>query len=432
MPTDLLQKAGAASLTHPLYILMTRSRAIEPPRHDPEPTMARTFTLPTARTFALTGTAEINAGDSDYLINQLVGLTPAGPLPARPQAGPAMVEAAKSSTRLDGDRQARANAAVDGNPATAWIAETGPQAGEWVSYDLSKPISIDHLDLQLVNDGRHSLPTRLTVSTETGSRVVDLPAIAVGYGRTQGSTTTVPVSFPALTGSHIKVTIDAVKQVRALDYYATFTGATDILPVGIADLGLKVVQPSTPAQVPATCQSGLLRVDGQPVDVEITGSTTAALSGQPLAVHGCGNAANGIHLGAGSHLVQTSPRLPERLVHRRPYPGLGGGRVARGVGGGRVGGVGRGRAGCDGVVGVGGVRGSARRPRQLWRRRFVSTTRTVPARPSPSMATAAPFGSCSGRARAPGGRPPCPAGAASAPRNWSTATPTGGTCRPGS
>ena len=313
LPTDLLQAAGTSSLDHPLFILMNRSRVTEPPRQDPEPAMARSFVLPTARTFAIGGTAEVNAGDSDYLINQLVGLTPAGPLPSTAAAGtsgPAVVLAANSSTRLDEDRQARANAAVDGNPATAWIAETGPQAGEWLSFDLSRPISIDHLTMQVINDGRHSLPTRITIGTEDGSRVVALPKVAVGYGRPQGATTTIPIAFPSLAGAHVKITIDEVQQVRALDYYSTFTGATDILPVGIAELGLPVVQPALPAALPATCQSGLLRIDGQPVDVEVTGATDSALAGAPLSLRGCGDAAAGIHLSAGAHLVQTSQRLP--------------------------------------------------------------------------------------------------------------------------
>ncbi len=179
-----------------------------------------------------------------------------------------------------------------------------------MSLTLNKPLAMDHLNLQIVNDGRHSLPTRLTVSTEEGSRVVDLPAVPVGYGRVEGTTTTVPVSFPALAGKQIRVTIDAVKQVRARDYYSTFSGATDILPVGIAELGLRVVQPSPPAQLPVTCQSGLLRIDGRAVDVEITGTTAAALAGNPVTVRGCGNSAGGLRLSAGSHLVQTSPRLP--------------------------------------------------------------------------------------------------------------------------
>jgi arabinofuranan 3-O-arabinosyltransferase len=314
LPTDVLSQAGESSLAHPLDILMARSRAIEPPRTDPEPSMSRTFVLPTARTFSVTGTAEINYGDSDYLINQLIGLTPNGPLPAALPAGsggPAQVVAANSSTRLDGDRNARANQAADGNPATAWVAETGPQAGEWLSVTLDRSITFDHLDLQVLNDGRHSLPSRITVSTETGSRTVDLPVPSVGTGRPQGATTTVPVSFPALSGRSVRVTIDAVHQVRALDYYSTFAGVTDILPVGIAELGLPgVVQPAPPASVPAVCTGGLLSIDGTPIDVEVTGSTTAALAGSQMSIRPCGNSTVGVSLGPGPHTVTTSPRLP--------------------------------------------------------------------------------------------------------------------------
>ena len=307
LPTDLLAQAGAASLAHPLDILMQRSRAVEPPRHDPEPDLSRTFDLPTGRTFSVSGTAEINAGDSDYLIDQLVGLIP----PSHVIAGAATVVAANSSTRLDEDRRARANQAVDGNPATAWIAETGPQSGEWLSVNLSRPITLDHLDLQVLNDGRHSLPSRLTISTPTGSRTVDIPVPAVGYGRPQNSTSTVSVTFPAITGDSVRVTVDAVRQVRALDYYSTFAGRTDILPVGIAELGLPgVVQPVPPAALPPNCSAGLLHIDGQPVDVAVMGTTTDALAGQQLTLAPCGNSVGGVRLGPGPHTVTTSPRLP--------------------------------------------------------------------------------------------------------------------------
>jgi arabinofuranan 3-O-arabinosyltransferase len=313
LPTDLLSTAGSASLSHPLVILMERNRVSSPPRQDPEPDMSRTLTLPTSRSFSLGGTAEINAGDSDYLINQLIGLTPLGPLPAPGPAGPgpATVVAANSSTRLDGDRQARANEALDGNPSTAWIAETGPQDGEWLSYTFDKPVTLDHLDLQVVNDGRHSLPTSITISSGSQSRTVSVSPPAVGTGRPQGSTSTIPLSFPALTGSSIKLTIDSIKEVTDPDYYSIFAGTKDILPVGIAELGIPGVdQPAAPANLPSTCQSGLLTIDGNPIDVKITGTTADALAGDPLTVQGCGNSAGGITLSAGSHVIQTSPRLP--------------------------------------------------------------------------------------------------------------------------
>ena len=309
MPTDLLSTLGPESASDPLYLVMNRQRQVEVPRHDPEPQMSRTFSLPTARTFAVGGTAEINSGDSDDLINRLIGLTP--PVPATPPSGRAEVVAANSSTRLDGDRAARANAALDGDPSTAWIAQTGAQAGEWIGFKLSEPITLEHLDLQVLNDGRHSLPTRITVSTENGSRTVDLRVPPVGYGRPQNSTSTETVGFPALSGADLKVTVDSVLQVRSLDYYASFTGATDILPVGIAELGIPGVdQPVAPAQLPQECQSGLMSIDGKPVDVEVTGSSKDAISGQPLQVRPCGNSLNGISLSAGSHTVSTSSRLP--------------------------------------------------------------------------------------------------------------------------
>jgi arabinofuranan 3-O-arabinosyltransferase len=314
LPTDLLSEAGKLSLSHPLDILLNRLRADEPPRHDPEESMSRTFDLPTARTFSVSGTAEINPGDSDYLIDQLVGLAPPGERPAVEPAGTpgkATVVAANSSTRLDLDRNARANAAVDGDPNTAWIAETGPQDGEWIQYYLSKPIAFDHLDLQVLNDGRHSLPSSITVSTPSASETVSVPVPAVGYGRAANSTTTIPLDFPALTGSEVKITINSVRAVRALDYYATYAGITDILPVGIAELGLPgVVQPATPVRVPPVCTAGLLSIDGRPIDVEVTGKTTDALAGEQLALAPCGNSVGGVSLAAGRHTVETSPRLP--------------------------------------------------------------------------------------------------------------------------
>ncbi|HET6963851.1 MAG TPA: alpha-(1-_3)-arabinofuranosyltransferase family protein [Acidimicrobiales bacterium] len=306
LPTDLLSGTGTASIGHALDILVQRLRAVEPPRHDPELSISRTFDLPTARTFDVAGTAEVDAGDSDYLIDQLIGINP----PATVGPG-AMVVSANSSTRLDEDRYARANQAVDGDPATAWVAETGPQSGEWLRVDLSRPVTFDHLDLQVLNDGRHSLPSRLTISTSSGDRTVDVPVPAVGVGRPQNSTTTVHVSFPALSGTYVKVTVDAVRQVRSLDYYSTYAGTTDILPVGIAELGLPgVTQPPPPAEVPVVCQTGLLQIDGRPVDVAVTGSTADALAGRQLSLQACGNSVGGVKLGPGRHTLTTSPRLP--------------------------------------------------------------------------------------------------------------------------
>ena len=124
----------------------------------------------------------------------------------------------------------------------------------------------------------------------------------MGTGRPANSTSLIPISFPALSGTRVRVTIDAVHQVRALDYYSTYAGLTDILPVGIAELGLPgVVQPAAPSALPPVCLSGLLQIDGRPIDVEVTGTTQAALGGAQLALRACGHSAGGVALAAGPH-----------------------------------------------------------------------------------------------------------------------------------
>ena len=63
LPTDLLQMAGSGSLQHRLDIVLTRDLAnpAEPFKSDPEAFMDRTFTLPTARSFSISGTARVSA-----------------------------------------------------------------------------------------------------------------------------------------------------------------------------------------------------------------------------------------------------------------------------------------------------------------------------------------------------------------------------------
>lgn len=327
LPTELLARAGASSINHRLTILMTRLRAPSvPPRSDPELDIVRTFSLPTARAFAVGGTARISAQDSDALINQIlgfgtgntngVGMSP-GRTPSRSSSAggtQAVVVGADSSSRLPGDLRSSADAAIDSNPNTAWVPGLGPQAGNWLEYDLSRTISFDHLNLALVADGQHSVPTRITIRTESGSATVDVPAVT--DAKTPGAVTAAPVNFPTLTGKHIKITIDGVRPVTTLDYYSD---RQVTLPVGVAEIGLPgVATGGLPASVPPLCRSDLLSIDGSPIDISVSGSSTQALDygslgGGGLAITGCGNSAHGITLSAGSHVVRTSLRLPSGI-----------------------------------------------------------------------------------------------------------------------
>ena len=289
---------------------MTRQRvAPVAPAADPEPVLARTFSLPTARTFTLTGTARLSSAASDRTIDAQVG---------RPGAAGAVV--AYSSQRLPGDLGATASAALDGNPATVWSPGlgTGNQVGAWIEVNRPTRSSVDHLNLQVVADGLHSVPTRLRVAAcdrlaADGRCPADTPASDVAIppvvdGRQAGTTVTVPVTFPAVTGKDLTVTVTGVRLETTPDY--SFQGTTPpiSLPIGIADLGIPDTRIGAPAAtVPGGCRSDLLTIDGHPVPVALSGSTSAALQGEGLTVTPCGADAAGITLGSGSHVVLSAP-----------------------------------------------------------------------------------------------------------------------------
>ncbi len=303
MPSQMLSALGSASTANRVTIVMTRQRTSQyPPRDDPETNISRSFSLPASRTFTLSGSGSLSALIPDDEIDRLVGRVPA------PSDG---YVAAYSSGRLPGDLRATASATVDGNPTTAWQPGLGTssQLGTTLTYDLSHPIVLDHLSMQVIADGRHSVPTSMTITAENSAgtsapqvRTVTLPPIA--DSTVPGAVTNVPVTFPTLIGSRFVVTFTGVRDEYAANYYSAGPLA---LPLGIAEIGLPGVQsPPTPAQLPGNCVSNLLSIDGQPIDVALVGSTQNALNGGEVQVVPCGPDAHGITLGPGTHVVQTA------------------------------------------------------------------------------------------------------------------------------
>jgi arabinofuranan 3-O-arabinosyltransferase len=296
MPTQMLSTLGGASQADRLSVVMTRDRSSSfPPRSDPETTIARTFTLPTARTFTLSGSASLSALIPDDEVDRLVGRTP---------AAATGLESAYSSGRLPGDLRATASATVDGDSTTVWQPGLGTssQLGTTLTYNLTRPQSLSSLTMQVVADGRHSVPTSMTIASGTQVRKVTLPPIA--DSTVPDAVTTVPVSFPALTGQTFVVTFTGVRDEYAANYYSAGPLA---LPLGIAEIGIPSVKSApTPVDVPGNCVSNLLTIDGQPIDVAVVGPTQRALDNGEMQLVPCGADAKGIGLSAGPHVVQTA------------------------------------------------------------------------------------------------------------------------------
>ena len=300
MPEDLLSTAGDSSASHALTLEMERLRtdAAEVVRDDEETAIARSWSQPTARSFALEGTARLSSRVPDDLIDLLLGVV-----------GPT----ATSSRRLGGDLDARASAAVDEDPTTAWMPGFAP-GDDSLTYQLGRPITFGHLDLMVVADGHHSVPTHLRIEADGHAAAsVTVPAITDRPG-THGADAIVKVPIDlrdAVTGSKITIVVDGLREVTTTDW---FSGGPIRMPVGIAELGIAGLSAVTP-DVPfdSGCRTDLLSIDDQAVGIEVTGSLDDARQGRGLSVALCGGDADGVSLGAGSHVLRAAKGLDTGL-----------------------------------------------------------------------------------------------------------------------
>jgi arabinofuranan 3-O-arabinosyltransferase len=295
MPQDLLRAAGTSSQADRLTLTMTRLRASgTPPRADVEHSLQRTFWLPTARTFSLVGQARISPLIRDDEIDRVVGR------PGSDYTG----TVAYSLGRLPNDLRSNAMATLDHDPTTVWQPGFGTahQAGQWLQYRFAGPVTFGRLDLQIVADGRHSLPSQLTISADSGQATVTLPRLA--DSPVAGSVVDVPIEFPTLHGRSVRIAVDKVRIQNTLNYYSQTPIA---MPIGIASVDFTGVSASPlPADVPTSCRNDLVSVDGTPVWVQVTGTTADALDRKPLAVSLCGPSAGGLTLGPGDHTLRSA------------------------------------------------------------------------------------------------------------------------------
>jgi hypothetical protein len=294
MPTDLVDAAGATAASRPLVYQMTRERDVQvPPRYSQdEVALVRRFRVPDARAFGARGTARLDPAAPDDVLDALLGIPGA-------DAGGITVT---SSQHLPADLAARGSSAFDGDPATTWSTAIGAPQGQWVDVRTSRPVTFDHLDLQVVADGQHSVPTQLQIDAGGQSRTVDVPAIT--DGKAGSAPVSVPVSFAPLTGDDVKITVTQVRPVQTRSYP---DDQPQVMPVAVAEFGVPGVQRAAmPATLPSTCRSDLVRVDGDVLPVQLSGSTADAAVGKPVDLQRCPDAAASLQLDTGDHVLRSA------------------------------------------------------------------------------------------------------------------------------
>lgn len=278
-PTDLLDALGDDAIDHPLALVLTRlrSRPTAAIRSDEEPRLVRDLELPSARDFGVTGTARLSPTAVDALVDELIGL---------PTVANGGVEAS-SSRRLPGDLTARATAAIDGDPDTHWSPGFLGQDGEFAQYRTAEPVTFDRMELAVVADGRHTVPTRLRIVTDGEvTTYVDVPPVADQPEK--DAVTPVALELPeAVTGRDIRIHIDRSRPVLTNDW---ISGTPIVMPVGITEWGIEGLEvEAPPSSFDSGCRRDLLTVDGDEVEVRITGATDTALAGDALDVSLCGD-----------------------------------------------------------------------------------------------------------------------------------------------
>jgi hypothetical protein len=290
LPVDLPSRSGGTFAGHNLDVVLSRLRSdpSDPAHQDEELSLDRRFVIPEARTFGLSGTARIDPNAPDATLDSVFGSTALG-------------TTFSASSHLAGDAGARASRAFDGDGTTAWTAAVGAQAGQWLAVTTDRAHSVDRVTLQVVADGRHSVPTVLELDGDDGAkRTLQLPGIA--DLASPGSTQTVTIPFTPMTERSFRLEVKATRIVSADSNPFDFGNA---LPVSLAEVGLAgVPRAEQPTSVLSKCREDLFRVDGASVPVRVVGPVGEARSG--LALESC---AGPLSLRAGSNTVRAEAGL---------------------------------------------------------------------------------------------------------------------------
>jgi len=224
----------------------------------------------------------------------VLGVTPRpGPaVDALLAPAPGAARATASSTWLP-DAPVRAQAAVDGDPATAWVASPSDPRPT-ITVTLARRSTLSWLRFQETTGAAASRP--LSVVIGVGSRQYPAVVDSDGY-----------VDFPATATSTVSVQVLAAEPVLSYD---STTSQQSVLPVGISELVLGDSDEQRVSQhlddvVRTPCGSGptVLVDDRLRIRTSVVTTVGALLRGEPAEARACGDG-SGAGLPAGRvHLV---------------------------------------------------------------------------------------------------------------------------------
>jgi arabinofuranan 3-O-arabinosyltransferase len=220
-------------------------------------------------------------------------------LTARPRpGGPVPVDlpvTASASSVLAGDASVAAHAAVDGDPATAWLAEPVDEEPT-LRLAWAEPRRIDRVRLLVPTAPVAATPRAVVLRTPAGRATAN-----VG---TDGW-----VTFPALTTDRLEIAVtqhgENLADTRGNGWPAP-VGLAEVEVPALADL-LRPATAGTAVAVP--CGSGpTVELDGVAYPTSVSGTLADVREGRSLPVTVCDDfASESVQLVAGEHRLRTRP-----------------------------------------------------------------------------------------------------------------------------
>jgi arabinofuranan 3-O-arabinosyltransferase len=241
--------------------------------------------------------------DGSYQLGATFRLLPGPQLDQALDRGAAITTAASSTNSADARN--RSGAAVDGDPATSWVAAPD-DADPTLRLTLPSRQSVPYVDLRTDLGTPAAAPTRVRITTDAGTWL--LPVRADGR-----------VMFPNLVVTR-HLSIEVVESSYRLTVNSR-TFAVGRLPVGISEvaIGGRPNRPST-APIAIGCDAGVqVMIDGNPVAMRIVGSRADALSGAAVLAEPCAAGSHQLVAGPNRVIVTTTAGLasPETITLAR-------------------------------------------------------------------------------------------------------------------
>ena len=268
VPTD----ATDAGFDNPTSYVFSRLRADAQDRFrsDPEPALNRQFDVAADTTSSISVTLRVAPSAVGQLLAALFD------------------ERGQASAHLGGTPSARGHAAVDDDPASAWITPFDNVVGQSLT-NLGNGASSSFRITQLVGDFSPVTKLRITDAEGTLDVAVAGPDVTIELPR-------------QVDVAQANATILEIDARQTIDRRF---GEPVVLPAAISSIDFlgSAIDRSSVFAANAECRMDLLELDGQPLGVSVAFSLDAALSGDYTTVDVCEGA---LDLDQGTHRLSTA------------------------------------------------------------------------------------------------------------------------------